>query len=107
MTISEALKSINTYPILDNKVATICLIRGLDSSTVCTGAILTSESYELATADVLMWLATAPDMTEQEVSLSIKEKQILLNQANVIYGKYGDPNFTGRKYGYKGEDYNA
>lgn len=107
MTISEALKSINNYPIQDSTVEMICTIRELDSTSDFTTSVYTSEEYQLAKADVYKYLYSVPNISEQGISFSIQERDDFLSIANSIYLKYGeDENVTGGgTYGEKGEEW--
>jgi len=109
MTIKEALQSITVYPIPDNQIELVCLERELTSTDAIDKTIAESQAYQLAKADLYLWLATAFAVSEQEVSfnLSRDEKTNFLNLANAIYGEYDDPKFTGEEYGFIGDDYNG
>lgn len=104
MTISESLISLSNYPIPVNTIEKICVNRSLDCAADYSG---TSQSYELAEADVYMFLYASPDLKEQEVSFSQDDRYRFLNIANSIYGKYDDPKYSGSgKIGYIGENWN-
>lgn len=109
MTISQALLSLNNFPIPDLFIEKVGIERGLIVEDSYTLEIGNSESFELATADVYLWLSKHANITEQEVSInnlqSIKES--FLDLANSIYSKYNDPKFNGRTYGFIGENYNG
>lgn len=107
MTVLDALSSINTYPIPVNTIEKICIDRGLTSSDPYTKEIGESEAYELANADVLLYLYTAPDLKEQNVSITQGDRDNFLSSANFIYGKYEDPKFTGITYGFIGDSFNG
>lgn len=103
MTISESLLSLSLYPISNNTIEKICINRGLNSGDVYSES---TESYELAEADVYLFLHTSPDIKEQEVSFSQDDRDRFLNIANNIYSKYNDSKYTGKgKFGYKGESF--
>lgn len=105
MTISESLLSLSNYPIPINTIEKICINRGL----VYTAEYLaTSQSYELAEADVYIFLYTSPDLSEQEVSFSQDDRDRFLSIANTIYGKYDDPKYSGKgKFGFIGDNWNG
>lgn len=107
MTILDALKSVTNYPIQDNTIEKICVIRGLVSSTTLTLEIAKSEAYELAEADIYLFLYTAPSVSEQEVSFNMQDRNSFLSLANKIYSKYGDANFSGNSFGFIGENFNG
>ena len=109
MIISEALASLNIYPIPVNTIDKICIDRALVSSEEYTITVVKTQAYELAEADTYRWLGIAPNVVEQAagVNAAIAIKKEMLALANHIYGKYGDDKFDGEIYGFIGEDYNA
>lgn len=110
MTTKEALISLNAFPIPDNAILKIGIDRALDTSVEYTLVISVSESYELATADLLMYLHGQPNIVEQEVGINQAAviKKEFLSRANAIYAKYGDPKYNGKgTYGFVGEAYNG
>ena len=109
MTISEALLSINPFPIQDTTIERICIDRELDKDEDYTAIIGVSEAYELATADTYMYLAFQPSIVEQEVGINqaIAVKKRFFDLANAIYGRLDDDKFNGTDYGFVGEDYNG
>ena len=110
MTISQALISINNYPIPDLFVEKVGIERGLSVSDDYTLEVAGSEAFELATADVYMYLYTQlSSLSEQEVSFGqdAETKENFFSLANNIYSKYNDPKFSGIVYGFKGESYNG
>ena len=109
MTVSEALKSVNTYPISDLFIEKVCTDRELNLTDTYTKSIGGSQAYELATADVWFYLSKHPSIVEQEVGINnaISIKQDMLDKANQIYAKYDDPGFTGFTFGMIGENWNG
>ncbi len=109
MTISEALVSLNSFPIPDNSIEKILIDRELTGSTEYTVTISTSQAFRLASADTFMWLHDSPNLVEQEVGINqaVSIKQDLMEKANLIYGEFDDPKFTGKTFGFVGEDYNG
>lgn len=102
MKIIETLTSI--YPVPDAILQRVALARGLDLNVEATTELLNSKEYRLADADVKLWLSSAPDISQSGTSFNLKDKACdeLRRQANVIYKEYGDPAFSGVRYGYKG-----
>jgi len=104
MTIYQALTSVTKYPIPSSFIERIGIDRGLTIADDYSGL---NQSIELATADVYMFLYGAPDLKEQEVSITQADRDNYLKMANQIYGKYDDPNFSGIRYGFIGESLNG
>ncbi len=109
MTVSEALKSINPFPIPDLFIEKVGVDRVLDVTVPYTAVISALSSYELATADVYLFLYGQPSITEQEVGINNTQaiKKGFLDLANRIYDKYSDPKFSGEKYGFVGDSFNG
>lgn len=109
MTLQESLIYISVYPIPVGAIEKTCIDRDLVSTDTYTKEIGNSENYQLASADLYMFLHNSPDLKEQTISLNhlADVKSQLLQQAQAIYGKYNDTKFTGRTYGFKGEDLNG
>lgn len=107
MTIAESLLSISTYPIPDATVEKICIERGITHTADFLAATAGTEAYQLATADVYLFLYTAPNLKEQQVSFSYSERNDFLSIANTIYGRYDDDKFSAIRYGFQGESYNG
>jgi len=110
MTILEVLSSINAFPIPTHTIERTCVDRVLLSSELYTKAIGESQAFELATADLYLYLSRQPSITEQEVGINqaLQMKKDFLDAANAIYKKYGDGKLTGAgTFGFVGENYNG
>lgn len=110
MTILESLIQLNSFPIPSSFIEKIGIERGLTVSSDYTISVSQSDSYELATADVYLWLYGQPVLKEQEVSISQGDaiKKGFLDIANRIYKKYGDSKYSGKGYyGYIGGSFNG
>ncbi len=103
MTILEAIKSSTVYPVPVVNIEKMCIDRGLDKDMEYTQEIGSSQSYRLATADLYLFLYASNSITEQEVKISVNEKDRYKDLANAIYGEYDDPKYTGLTYGFIGE----
>ena len=109
MTVAQALKSINAFPIPDLFIQKVGVDRVLDTTVEYTVGISVSGPYELALADVYFYLYTQPSITEQEVGINNTQeiKKGFLAAANRIYEKYNDPKYSGEKYGFIGDKWNG
>lgn len=107
MTIHEALRGINAYPIPTRTLGEICERRGLSLDEEASVALLTDASFKLAKADVLLWLSYAPNVSQggQSYSFSDEQRQNLRNEAAGLYGDNAEDE-DGQQmyitYGYKG-----
>lgn len=89
MTILEAIKEAIGYPISDNRANMTLTKRGLTATDEATQSVLSGKAFELATADLMFWLITAPNIKEGGYSLSISDKKTLKDIASGIYAKHG------------------
>lgn len=107
MTVLDGLKGINDYPIKSATFNSVATKRGLTLTGELTSAIMDSEPYELATADIYVYLVYAPNISQGGVSVSFNEEQRenFLTMANTIYAKWSETDsINGVVYGYKGSD---
>lgn len=105
MTILDTLKSINAYPIPQKTIGEIAVRRSLRLDTEATLGVFTTNDYKLARADVMRWLASAPNVSQggQSYSLSDEQRADLKRQANAIYDECEEESGRRRSlYGYKG-----
>jgi hypothetical protein len=107
MTIAESLAALNAYPIQANFIESTCLKRELVSSETMVKGTFALRSYNLAIADVLVWLYNAPNLGEQQISISLQERRNLIERANKIYVQYEDAEATGGVCGFVGESFNG
>lgn len=105
ITISEALKGTNAYPVPATKLEEVAVLRGLTLSDTTTQDVLTGQAYKLAKADVLLWLSHAPNITQggQSYSFTDEQRQQFRNQAKTLYDECGEVSAATKPiYGYKG-----
>ena len=92
MTNIEAIKStVAGYPLSDNTFQRVLTDRGLSATDAYTGK---TQSFELATADLYMTLATAANISEGGYSISIQDKAAFIRLAEAIFSKYDDVSGT-------------
>jgi hypothetical protein len=103
-TIVETLRTINAYPIPAQALATIATSRGLTPDAEFEGELITLSAYALAQADVYMWLADAPDVSQggQSYSFTDEQRKAFRARAISIYGQQEDARAPKSIYGYKG-----
>ncbi len=104
-TILEALKGINAYPIPPHTLNGIAEVRDLSLADTATRETLNGKDFKLATADVLMWLSKAPNISQggQSYSFSEEQRKNLRNEANGLYTECDeDKSAILPKFGYKG-----
>lgn len=105
-TIQNALIGITLYPLPSRTIEEIAARRGCSLSEQATQDVLSSRTFNLAKADLLMWLSLAPNVTQGGQSYSFSDEQRLQfrNQANSLYKEFAaDDSATPKPvYGYKG-----
>jgi hypothetical protein len=106
MTILESLSTLVAYPIPTLLLGRVCTKRALTETETYTITIEQSDAYQLAMADVYMWMFGAPDLKEQDISITPAERDNYLALANTIYGALDAVEFTGDVYGFVGEEFN-
>lgn len=104
--ILEALKGINAYPVPLRTLVEVTEGRGLNLQDEATIAVLRGKAYKLATADLLLWLSLAPNISQggQSYSFSEEQRKGMRDHARSIYAEL-EPTTTGMGaiYGYKGD----
>ncbi len=105
MTIAQALAALTTYPVPANTIEAIAIERALTITDPFDATVAESKGYKLSQADVFMFLYGAPDLQDQDIRISLKDRETFRKRANAIYADYGDPKFSGRKYGFIGEKF--
>jgi len=74
------------YPIEDNTAIKALLDNGIASQDPYPGK---SREFDLATADAIVSLVTAANISEGDMSISISGKDQLVKIASGIYNRYG------------------
>ena len=105
-TVLESLKGVNAYPVPFRTLSEIAKRRGISLTDETTQESLKGKAYNLAEADILLWLSLAPNITQggQSFSFTDEQRTRFRNRANVLYDEFaadeaGTPTNT---YGYKG-----
>ncbi|MBD5240518.1 MAG: hypothetical protein HDS59_00295 [Barnesiella sp.] len=102
----EALKGINAYPIPMRTLDEIAERRGVNLMATATQESLKSKEYKLAKADLLLWLAFAPNISQggQSYSFTDEQRNDMKREARGIYAILEpEANATTVTYGYKGD----
>lgn len=106
LTVIESLRSVSAYPVPEYTLGEIASRRDLELQGNATADVLSGRSYRLAKADLLMWLANAPNIAQggQNYSFSEDQRVQMRNQAQAIYGLYEPEEEQNNQvvYGFKG-----
>lgn len=90
MTVKEALKVTTSYPVSDAVLIDLAERRGL----VATDEVdRKAASFELAVADLMVWVSYAPNISEGGSSFNVplSDRKQMRDNANRIYGRHNDP----------------
>lgn len=104
-TILESLKSVNAYPVPIRTLVEIAERRGLSLTAEATKEVLCGKDYSLATADLLLWLSLAPNITQggQSYSFTDEQRQQFRNRANALFNEFREETSSVQPtFGYKG-----
>lgn len=106
LSVVEALKAISAYPIPMRAIYTVAGKRDIDLDFGMTTDVIKGKAFNLAKADLLMWLSTAPDISQggQSFSFTDEQRRMLRNQAQAMYAEFEPDGLAVQKpiYGYKG-----
>lgn len=107
ITISQSLESINAYPIPAHTLEYIAASRELPLDRELDALVCDSTSFNLARADVYLWLSQAPDVTQAGISYKFSEsdRKEFRRLAQSLYSDNGVevPSSLTSGFGYKGE----
>ncbi len=104
-TVLEALKGVNAYPIPQRTFEEYALRRGITLSESATQEVLCSKAYNLVVADLLSWLALAPNISQGGQSYAFNEEQraAFRRRAFALYREFGEEGGAPKTiFGYKG-----
>lgn len=105
-TILDAIKGVTLYPLPSRTIEQAAVRRGCDLTEEATQDRLIGAAYNLTKADILKWLASAPNVSQggQSYSFTEEQRQQFRNEANALYREFGadDSSVTKPLYGYKG-----
>lgn len=102
-TFRDMLKAINAYPIPHSTITSVCVGRGVDPEAEATKEGMQGADYRLARADLMLWLADAPNIAQggQNYSFSEDQRDRFRNEAQSVLDEL-EPETSHTKYGYKG-----
>lgn len=102
----ELLKGVTAYPIPLRTLLEAAEKRGLNLDGEATAEVIKGKAYNLARADIFLWLSFAPDISQggQSFSFSDEQRSRLRNQAKALYAEFEPDGSASQKpiYGYKG-----
>lgn len=105
-TILETLKGVNAYPVPLRTLDGVAEDRGLTLTDEATREVMRGRAYNLALADLLLWLAYAPNISQggQSYSFTDEQRTQFRNRARGLYEEFGEESAATKPiYGYKGD----
>ena len=104
-TILESLKSTTAFPVPLRTFEEVAQRRGLALDEESSQGVLMSSSFNLAVADIYLWLSIAPNVSQggQSFTFTDVQRTMFRNKANKIYEQFGGLDEVNKPiYGYKG-----
>ena len=106
-TVLDSLKSTSAYPIPLRTILEVTERWGLRPDDEATQEVLRGASYNLALADLLLWLSLSPDISQGGQSFSFSDEQRLQlrtrsKQLQIRYMSEQEAEHHKPIYGYKG-----
>jgi hypothetical protein len=107
MTILQSLKSVTGYPVPSCTIQDIAEQHGIDIEENATLEVRASSKFRLTKADVLFWLANAPNVSQAGIvyNFTDEDRRNFRSQATGIYEDCGEslPAGSAGTLGYVGE----
>ncbi len=105
MKVVDALRGIHAYPVPLHTLAAVAEHRGIALDDEVSADLLDSRAYRLAKADILLWISTAPDVSQggQSFTLSSEQRAFIKAEGETLLRQEGDEGVRGTQFGYKGE----
>lgn len=88
MDVKTALLNSVSFPLSPRQVEVISTQRGLDVCAEFSKETGRSKDFQLAKADMIRTIVTAPNISEGGVSISISDRRALIGMANSIYSRF-------------------
>lgn len=104
-TVLETLKGVSAYPVPIRTLVETAELRGLSLEEAASQEVMVGKAYKLAKADLFLWLALAPNITQggQSFSFTDEQRQQFRNKAKALYDECGEVSAATKPiYGYKG-----
>lgn len=107
MTIYNTLAAISAYPIPRSAIENALDEAGLAGADDCTKEVRNSSPYKRAKATLYIFLATAPNISQNGISYSLTDadKDMYRRMANNLLEETGEVATGGVEYGYQGDNF--
>lgn len=107
MTILQSLKRLNSYPLHNDTIVSVCLELGLNGDEKACADTMNSKAYKRAKARVYIMLSQAPNVSQGGVSYSFsdEDRKCFRMQAQALLEEAGENStLLTDEYGWMGED---
>jgi len=93
------------YPLPSATLDGVCIRRGLSRDAEATTDVFQSAAYRLAEADVLTWLAAAPNVSQggQNYAFTDEQRKAYRTRAAAVFEELEGGAPKSSMYGYKGD----
>lgn len=110
MTTLQSLRSLSAYPVSSATIENIAEEAGIAADTELTPEVRKSAAYKRAKAHTYLYLASAPNISQNGVSFSFssEERKRFMATAKQLLQEIGDDTSclgSGQRYGYMGENF--
>ena len=104
-TVEQALRGISMYPLPSATLDGVCIRRGLSRDAEATTDVFQSAAYRLAEADVLTWLAAAPNISQggQNYTFTDEQRKTYRTRAAAVFEELEGGAVKSSIFGYKGD----
>ena len=104
-TVEQALRGISMYPLPSATLEGVCIRRGLSRDAEATADVIRGNAFRLAEADVLTWLAAAPNISQggQNYAFTDEQRKTYRTRASAVFEELEGDAPKSSMYGYKGD----
>ena len=105
MTVNQALRSTTTYPLSADFLTSIAERAGLSLDAEATADVMASNAFKHAQAQIYLYLAEAPNVSQGGISFSFSEQDRVRyeSKGNRLLREVGASSASTKRFGYKGE----
>lgn len=104
-TVEQALRGITMYPLPNATLEGVCIRRGLSRDTEATADVIRGNAFRLAEADILTWLAAAPNVSQggQNYAFTDEQRKTYRTRAAAVFEELEGGAVKSSIFGYKGD----
>ena len=93
------------YPLPNATLEGVCIRRGLSRDAEATADVIRGNAFRLAEADILTWLAAAPNVSQggQNYAFTDEQRKTYRTRAAAVFEELEGDAPKSSMYGYKGD----